>query len=218
MRENINTKEYWEARFASGNWDEREGQIQTYGHATSNLALMKPRLPKGFSGTLLDFGCAKGNAIRAYSEAYPEATLLGMDISKTSIEACRESFGKQAEFFIGDHMDVPEVDVIVVSHVLEHLDDDIGIARQLLSKCKHLFIFVPWRERLGDVVEHVHSYGPDGFHEVAKPEVVVFFSQGNVLSGKELWINIYLKNLFRPLLGRRLVYRRKTVMYHLQSD
>lgn len=151
---NINTKQYWESRFKSGSWN-KSGQRQTREYANANVKHME--LPFNFAGTLLDFGCAQGDAIPIYKEAFPNAKISGIDISDSAIETCQQRFGDIAGFISGDFTNISKKDVIIASHIMEHLSDDKNIVRDLLSKCKNLYVFVPYKE-YPLYHEHVNYY------------------------------------------------------------
>lgn len=162
---NINTKEYWDNRFSSGDW-KSTGKQQTREYAKANVSNLT--LGKEFNGTILDFGCALGDAIPIYHSAFPEARLIGVDISESAVEKCKNRYGQFADFKAATHFEIPEADVIIASHVMEHLTDDTSIVKEILNKCSDLFVFVPFQES-PLYFEHVNCYdteyyaGVDGF-------------------------------------------------------
>jgi cyclopropane fatty-acyl-phospholipid synthase-like methyltransferase len=159
VNENINTKKYWNNRFASkdaNSWKSKNGESQTKDFASAIAKRLK--MSKDFSGTILDFGCALGDAIPFYKKNYPNATFIGVDFSSAAIKQCQEKFGGIATFICGDVDAVPNVDVIITSNVLEHLSDDKDIANKLLNKCTDLYIAVPYNEAIAGKGEHVNSY------------------------------------------------------------
>lgn len=93
---NINTKNYWENRFATGDWEDKLGRNQTRQFAETQKQYLK--IAPGFSGTLLDFGCGLGDAMPIYRTAYPHASLIGMDISEAACRKCKEKYGSFAHF------------------------------------------------------------------------------------------------------------------------
>jgi cyclopropane fatty-acyl-phospholipid synthase-like methyltransferase len=204
---NINTKSYWNNRFASGNWEDKKGRIQTQQFAISQISLLN--IPNNFSGTILDFGCGLGDAFPMYREAYPDAKLLGIDISDEAIKKCKKDYGHIGDFMCGDYNDVPKVDIIIASNVFEHLSDDRTIAKHLLEKCTQLNIIVPYKERLVMGSEHINSYDEDYFSELNKflCSYKVFKCKRFTQFGfKELYYNIYFKNLLRPLIKKPKLY------------
>ena len=57
---NINSQDYWDERFLSGSWEAKMGRDQTAFFAKDILRLIN--IPPQFSGKILDFGCALGDA------------------------------------------------------------------------------------------------------------------------------------------------------------
>jgi 16S rRNA G1207 methylase RsmC len=55
---NINTKQYWEERFGSGDWEKKGGFSQSTQLCLSQIPILE--ISKDFDGLLLDFGCGAG--------------------------------------------------------------------------------------------------------------------------------------------------------------
>lgn len=212
---NINTKDYWDNRFASGDWEANHGREQTQYFARA----LARRLPasEDFEGAILDFGCGLGDAIPIYRFCFPSAKLIGMDLSQKAVESARDRYGDMADFIQGDCASVPSVDVIVVSNVLEHLADDIAVAGALLQKCTDLCILVPYREYLRPGAEHVNSYTKAHFKSLGEYRCSIFPLPTWSQYGYDLWINIYLKNVFRALLGKRTLLRSRQILFHFHN-
>lgn len=216
MAPNVNTQAYWNQRFASGDWEEKQGRWQTRCFAKGQLPHLK--IEKGFAGTLLDFGCGLGDAMPVYREQYPQANLVGIDISSAAVEKCRKMYGALAEFRQGGVEAIPDgVDVIIASNVLEHLDDDLAVVRTLLAKCSALYVVVPYREQplFG---EHVRSYDKNRFSAFAPCERRVFACRGWSAYGRELWVHTYAKNVFRFLRGRPLRRRNRQILFRFMGE
>lgn len=214
-RANPNTVDYWDSRFESGDWTSHGGPTQT--RLFAEQLVPRLRCARDFKGTLLDFGCALGDAIDVFRAAFPVCTLIGLDVSSQAIDTCRRRFGHFAQFIAGDYASVPEVDVITSCAVLEHLDEDRDIVRHLLTKCKYLHVTVPFREPLGTTPEHVNSYDEDYFRKVGSYDFEVFPARGWSQFGWDLITHTYLKNLLRPLVGRRILRRSKLITYHFRG-
>ena len=212
---NINTREYWEGRFSSNDWENAKGRTQTKDFAEA----LAPHLglDETFQGTLLDFGCGLGDALPVYRRHFPRAKLLGMDISEHAVRKCWQRYGDIAEFMQGEAKQAPAADVIVTSNVLEHLDNDIGTAQRLMTKCQRLFVVVPYREWPLDE-EHVRSYDDSSFAELKPVGHVVFPSRSWSQFGLRLWRKVYLKNVLRKYSGLPLHRRRLQIMYKFKSD
>ncbi len=95
---NINTKEYWEKRFLQ-DW-KKGGSFQTKKYAEENIKYLD--IKTDFNGEILDFGCALGDAIPIYSNAFPNARLKGVDISEEAIKSCKNKYNKYADFLCAD--------------------------------------------------------------------------------------------------------------------
>lgn len=213
---NINTKEYWNKRFKSGDWEQKEGRWQTRLYAKNNLRFIK--LDKFFKGTILDFGCGLGDSILLYKRKYPFAKFIGMDISHDAIEKAKQMYGRYAEFYQGEFNDVPVVDVIIASNVFEHLTDDKVIAQEILKKCNKLFISVPYKENLL-FDEHVNSYDENYYNPLPVINYNVFtFKYSLCLYEVRMWYNINFKNIFRKLLDKKINEAPPQIIFCLQGQ
>ena len=119
MSRNINTKEYWDIRFSTQDWEKKSGRQQTRAFAEEQCKRLN--LPKNFDGIITDFGCGLGDAIPIYRKTFPYAVLRGYDISTEAIIKCREVYGSLASFEQGNAEEVKYSDIIISSNVFEHL-------------------------------------------------------------------------------------------------
>jgi len=88
MINNLNTQEYWDHRFSSGDWEESNGRKQTKYFAMSLIKHLK--IQKDFTGSILDYGCGLGDAIPVYKLYFPKAKLYGVDISSTMLTTAKK--------------------------------------------------------------------------------------------------------------------------------
>ncbi|SDH18033.1 class I SAM-dependent methyltransferase [Chitinophaga filiformis] len=219
--ENINSKEYWDDRFSSDHkksWRANAGENQTKIFAYEIVKRLK--MNTGFQGTILDFGCALGDAIPIYKKHYPKARFIGIDFSTAAIDICIQKFGDIATFMARDVDSIPSVDVIIMSNVLEHLPNDKAVVEKLLSKCKDLYIAVPYDEQQPLHEEHVNSYNRNTF-DYLNADKDVYLCRG--YTAKQIltsYIYIELKNIIRPLFNVPLykggLYRQ--ILYHIKSQ
>jgi len=209
-KNNINTKEYWEHRFSSNDWEEKKGRWQTKSFAKGFVKYLK--VPSDFSGTLVDFGCALGDAMPVYKERFPCAKLVGADISNSAVKICREKYSKIATFIQSDHNNVPESDVIVASNVFEHLSDDLDVAKHLLSKCRSLFIIVPYKENPLHH-EHVNTYDEHYYSSLGEHDYRILPWGGLTPYGVLTLWHFYFKNILRFLSGRKPCRKPLQIMY-----
>src|SRR5579872_1299297 len=84
---------------AGGTFDLNGGRQQTRLFAQAFHRHAKVRLKPDFS--LLDVGCALGDALPVWRQHYPKARLYGCDFSGTAIRRCQEVYGSIAHFFKG---------------------------------------------------------------------------------------------------------------------
>lgn len=103
---------------------------------------------------IVDVGCAKGGFL-AFLKDLGYGRLTGVDLNQTCIGHIREELGLAAE--MGSVYRLPfrdgEVDVLVLSHVLEHLHDLHGAVREMkrvLADSGVLFIELPDAARYGE--------------------------------------------------------------------
>jgi trans-aconitate methyltransferase len=209
MKNNINTKEYWENRFKSGNWNDN-GRFQTKKYAEANVKYLN--IDNGFNGTILDFGCALGDAIPIYLEAFKSAKIIGYDISESAIKNCQERFGDRANFISGEMSNICNCNLIIASHVMEHLTDDKKIIKQLLNKCEDLYVFVPYKET-PLYHEHVNFYTEDYYYDLNVVNKKVFIVDYIVkLSLLEIF-----KNILRLNPEFVLKFRKEIIMFHFKK-
>lgn len=209
---NINSRDYWEGRFSTGDWEQKRGRTQTAHFAASQVAHFK--FSRDFSGSLVDFGCGLGDAMPVYRKFFPNAKLVGIDVSESAISKCKERYREIASFIRGTHQNCPSVDIIVASNVFEHLADDVEIAKALLGKCKELYITVPYNEFLL-CPEHVRTYNEKYFQALGKSDFVIFPSKGWSEYGLSMW-KLVFKNLMRRLSGKPRQSRRMQIMYRFR--
>lgn len=206
----VNSEEYWNFRFGSGDWSAKEGFSQTQGFASSQVGRFG--LGRDFRGNLCDFGCGAGDSFPIYRAAFPEAKLFGVDFSKEAIALCKSRFDVLATFECGGVDAVPHSDVIVCSNVLEHLDDDVGTAAALLERCRKLLVIVPYREQpLSE--EHLRAYDLKSFESLQPIRSDVFDSPGWTEYGWQLYGRVYGLNPLRVLTGRPWRRRRMQILY-----
>jgi SAM-dependent methyltransferase len=97
--------------------------------------------------SVLDVGCALGDALPVWRQKYPAAKLYGCDVAETAIRRCRQRHGQLANFFRASFEEIEGFwDVIYCSNVLEHFEQYLEIAEVLLERCKVLLVLTPFGE------------------------------------------------------------------------
>lgn len=109
------------------------------------------RIPNG--SNVLDLGCGRGTVANAIA-AHSNAKILGIDFDKTSIDYANSHYhSPNLRFVHGDVFkdipQIPSVDVVVLSSVLEHLDHRVDFLKDLIARFhpKTILIRVPTLER-----------------------------------------------------------------------
>lgn len=179
-------REHFDEEFSiGGQWEANNGRDQTRRfaeHFTRNISIPLEEF------SLLDAGCALGDALPVLHKAYPNARLFGCDVSQVATERCKNDYGQIADFFAAAFEDISGFwDVIYCSHVLEHFEEYKSIASWLLKKCNILYIMTPYFElRNGQPLDpkvdkgHMVTFYKDSFDD--------FFEKGDVSLPVKKWI------------------------------
>ncbi len=112
--------------------------------------------------TVLDYGCGYGYLLQALKQHTPHAA--GVDYDDRCIESCQEKGLTVSKIRSEQELaDLPKVDLLTASHVVEHLTDLEGFINLIKQKSDHAFIEVPcydlvhdrqWVDQMG----HIHFF------------------------------------------------------------
>jgi len=149
---NINTPDYWNRIWAREDPDARQ-----YPEVHSRILqwiLLHLRIDDVTQ--IVDLGCGAGVLLRQIRHNFRTAELLGIDFSKESINNLDGIKGVVAD--ITQPLDLT-ADIAIASEVLEHVDDDKALIRQMFAIADTIFISVP-NNRLppSEEPEHVRTY------------------------------------------------------------
>lgn len=165
---------------ANGAWEQNNGPRQTelFAHYFDQVITFREH-----NFTLLDVGCALGQAAAFFARRYPEAGISATDISDVAISRANEQYGDLVQFFTEDIARLNgQYDIIYCSNVLEHFHDFTLKTRTLAACCKRLCIMVPYNERrrngnklVPDTsnLEHQYSFYKDSFDFLLDEELAV---------------------------------------------
>ncbi len=115
----------------AAHYDERHHR---YNQMTLHRALEVLRLSGGES--MLDVGCGTGELERLVHERYPQARLVGIDVTPEMLEVAREKFQGVAEvtFSLGQAESLPfapeDFDAVVSCNMLHHVRSVDGLLRE----------------------------------------------------------------------------------------
>lgn len=173
-------------RFYEQFWQDQAYQL---GYALDSAVRDRyPAIVKVWDGrklpeTVLDFGCGNGVLTAVlYKEGFGNE-ILGVDVSMTAIENAQTRYmhdGLQFERI--DSGDLPGhkyFDVIIASHVLEHIDEPENVLSLLKSRAGYLVLEVPlercwWQDlvyrlfpsiRRDNPVGHVNFWSKESFRQ-----------------------------------------------------
>jgi SAM-dependent methyltransferase len=109
------------------------------------------RIPAG--SRVLDVGCGIAEVARSIAERVPGATVVGIDNDRPRLAQARTR-GLPANLTLVEGLaprDLPpgRFDVVVLSNVLEHVDDRVGLLKRLVEACapESILVRVPLFER-----------------------------------------------------------------------
>src|SRR5580700_9401175 len=147
----VNSADHGESRF-EGDWAQTQGCGQTRYFAGILLHLLPPWLENEIRAnrlSILDWGCAEGEAVDSFRTHFPRSHVAGVDRSASAIRNARQKFG--APYFVNqDVLTAPPpvtFDVLSISNLLQHFQEPWPVLRKLgLHAARHLLILVPFRE------------------------------------------------------------------------
>lgn len=164
--EKVNSKEYWEERFVSGDWDHYDGDLQSAFFSQIALDAFPAWLDQELARhewTVFDVGCAEGGGTAALARRFPSCHAVGIDVSETAVKRAGKKY-PFCQFLQGDVYTQKEpVDVIFVSNVLEHLQSPAENMRSLVGMAKcHAILIHPLHDTLA-LDEHFHVFDEEFF-------------------------------------------------------
>ena len=164
--EKVNSKEYWEERFVSGDWDHYDGDLQSTFFSQIALDAFPAWLDQELARhewTVFDVGCAEGGGTAALARRFPSCHTVGIDVSETAVKRAGKKY-PFCQFLQGDvYTQKKTADVIFVSNVLEHLQSPAENMRSLVGMAKcHAILIHPLHDTLA-LDEHFHVFDEEFF-------------------------------------------------------
>lgn len=160
----VNTPEYWNERFATGDWDANEGPAQSRFFAELALELADGAIQQDIrerAATVCDWGCAEGEGCAALALSWG-VPVTGIDVSDAAIARARARHPGLAFVQTADGLD-RSYDVLFTSNTLEHFPDPWGVLAALLGNVRrYAIILVPFEER-ERIREHAATFEWESF-------------------------------------------------------
>jgi SAM-dependent methyltransferase len=225
----IKDRNWWDEYFEEGGgWERNGGRLQTRIFAEYFTDLIRLDPTGVFS--ILDVGCALGDALKHFAAVYPRATLYGIDFSATAIRRCKNEIGTAADVSVCDLAEIGRhYDVIYCSNTLEHFPDFETKARHLARHCSRLCVLVPYNEMGCDGKpltpdpgqQHQRTFLRDSLDFLVR-EGLAHSSTTYVFSCPGAWgwshsqrLFQEVKNLARPLLGRHRLSPPRQILFDI---
>lgn len=128
--------------------------------------------------SILEIGAGEGALLQRLSSLGFGGELYAVDISASGIEAIRKRDLpglREARTYDGYHLPHPDgsIDLVVLSHVLEHVEHPRALVYEALRVARHVFVEVPLEETLRLPADfkptptgHINFYTPHGIRRL----------------------------------------------------
>lgn len=157
----INTRDYWEERFSSGDWEKYGGGEQSAFFSKIAIDAFPAWLKRELSQNawnVADWGCAEGSGTAVLARRFPACRFVGIDFSPAAVEEAEKKY-PYCNFRTGDVLgEIECTDVIFCSNVLEHMKEPLSIMEKLAAGAKqHAIFLVPLHDQ-SDISEHFYIF------------------------------------------------------------
>lgn len=159
---NINTVDYWNSRFSkNGSWVALNGLAQSQNFMECIIENLPEGIKSNLNGkTICDLGSGIATGTKVLKENFPDSKVIGVDFSTVALEVNQDMF-PDIEFYLDLNK---RTYAIFNSNVLEHVDEPLTYLQNYLKLAiKYFIILVPYKEQLGDIPEHIHSFSEQSF-------------------------------------------------------
>ena len=143
FKTDINSERYWDVRLKR-NWDQSGGDVQTRQFAIGLIANVNLRELVGIK-SILDFGCATGEACPILRTVFPDSKIYIHDIAKNGVDKAIRKYGKLLSVEVWPN--ATKVDFVYSSNVIEHVNDTKAFLEQIIRVSnRYILIQCPWEE------------------------------------------------------------------------
>lgn len=164
---NLNSAQYWESRFKTGDWHFNGGEQQSAYFMRLLISALPDWLAKATkekNWRVADWGCACGDGTEKLLDIVSSPShLTGIDFSESAIVDASKKYAPinfRCEDWISAQpmADVISYDMIVSSNTLEHFSDPISVLETIVQRAKSVVaILIPYREE-HLIPEHMLSF------------------------------------------------------------
>ncbi len=116
-----------------------------------------------------------------------------------------------ADFYSGNINAIPDQDILITSHVMEHLVNDRDLVSNLLNECAELYVFVPYMES-PLYHEHVNKYDIEYYTDL-KPVAKRIFDVSYI---KRNTLREMIKQALRFRLSLFHRFTKSVIMFHFK--
>ncbi len=200
----INSGDYWEERFSSGDWDKSEGREQSiffYELAVNNFPKWLGEDANKNRLSVCDIGCAEGEGVNVLGTYFVSSDITGTDISESALEIAGKRYPKYK--FVKEDVNnfQSEFDIVFSSNTLEHFENGGELMNKLMKNSRKYFIaLLPFRE-FDRIDEHFFTFDYNIFSLLNEDFSLVFFKEidctnmeGTQWPGKEILVIYQRKN------------------------
>lgn len=161
MNNTINIQEFYN-RFGSKYTESIKKFSPYYEEMISTLFEFLPENIK--ANNILDLGCGTGNLTILINKFFPDANIIGVDISEEALKICSQRIN--SDTFITKHIDLKDIDypehsfdMVFSSLALHHLND---VQKEELIKKVHKFLkpegYFIYCDRMKEGSEYIRDY------------------------------------------------------------
>jgi 2-polyprenyl-3-methyl-5-hydroxy-6-metoxy-1,4-benzoquinol methylase len=160
---NLNTRRYWDRYFTH-----YENFYRDFPYK-----FMADFLPQDVPFSLLDIGCAIGDGCEFLKKQFPKAEIFGADFSALAVQKAGQKSADIRYFLLDILKEAPprSYDFIILSHILEHINDPFSVVDKCLKFVKKaLLVSTPYTKditipRLYAPSEHRYLFNEHTFEK-----------------------------------------------------
>ena len=174
----LNSPEYWAMRYASGDWENRGGNLQQTSFAQSLVHEIPQEIKDKINGlSICDVNCAFGYSLDVFKKSFPDSEMFGIDFVA---EATDEASKRFPQFSFNNEL-IDKYDCLISSNSLEHIREYKDVLKDYIKHSnKFVILMIPYNEDIGDGIgEHVVSFNENSFSDKIDKFKKVFFKEFN---------------------------------------